>query len=123
MNPSKVLRQFFQKNGTALGLFLLVAVAFWMFILIVLPQLFMVDFSLSKNLPPADLGGPKDVLTLEHYKFMIYGSTQEAGSYNTVDLSVFVRTLWGRRGFASTGASWFPSPSPASVPAAPWSSC
>lgn len=53
----------------------------------------MVDFSLSKNLPPADVGGPLDVMTLEHYKFMIYGSAQEAGSYNTVDLSVFVRTL------------------------------
>ena len=58
MNPADYLRHFFQKNGMALGLFLLIAVAFWMFILIILPQLFMVDFSLSKNLPPADLGGP-----------------------------------------------------------------
>ena len=93
MNPSAYLRHFFQKNGMALGMFLLVAVAFWMFILIILPQLFMVDFSLSKNLPPADVGGPLDVVTLEHYKFMIYGSAHEAGSYNTVDLGVFVRTL------------------------------
>jgi len=93
MNPADYLRHFFQKNGMTLGLFLLVAVFFWMFILIILPQLFMVDFSLSKNLPPAQLGGPEDVLTLEHYKFMIYGSAQEAGSYNTVDLGVFVRTL------------------------------
>ena len=93
MNPADYLRHFFQKNGTALGLFLLIAVSFWMFILIILPQLFMVDFSLSKNLPPGDVGGPLDVMTLEHYKFMIYGSAQEAGSYNTVDLGVFVRTL------------------------------
>lgn len=77
----------------ALGMFLLVAVAFWTFILIILPQLFMVDFSLSKNLPPADVGGPLDVVTLEHYTFMIYGSARESGGYNTVDLSVFVRTL------------------------------
>ncbi len=93
MNPADFLRHFFQKNGTALGLSLLIAVSFWMFILIILPQLFMVDFSLSKNLPPGDVGGPLDVMTLEHYKFMIYGSSQDAGSYNTVDLSVFVRTL------------------------------
>ena len=93
MNPADYLRHFFQKNGTALGLFLLIAVSFWMFILIILPQVFMVDFSLSKNLPPGDIGGPLDVMTLEHYKFMIYGSAQEAGSYNTVDLGVFVRTL------------------------------
>jgi spermidine/putrescine transport system permease protein len=93
MNPADFLRHFFQKNGTTLGLFLLIAVSFWMFILIILPQLFMVDFSLSKNLPPGDIGGPLDVMTLEHYKFMIYGSAQDAGSYNTVDLGVFVRTL------------------------------
>jgi len=93
MNLATHLRNFFRKNGMTLGIFLLVAVTFWMFILIILPQLFMVDFSLSKNLPPADIGGPLDVFTLEHYKFMIYGSAQDAGSYNTVDLSVFVRTL------------------------------
>ena len=93
MNPAEYLRRFFQKNGMTLGLFLLIAVAFWMFILIILPQLFMVDFSLSKNLPPAEIGGPNDVFTLEHYKFMIYGSAQESGTYNTLDLGVFVRTL------------------------------
>jgi spermidine/putrescine transport system permease protein len=93
MNPAQFLRNFFNKNGMVLGLFLLIAVAFWMFVLIILPQLFMVDFSLSKNLAPADVGGPLDVVTLEHYEFMIYGSSQEAGSYNTVDLGVFVRTL------------------------------
>ena len=64
MNPAQYLRHFFNRNGMALGLFLLIAVAFWMFILIILPQLFMVDFSLSKNLPPADVGGPLDVMTL-----------------------------------------------------------
>ena len=101
MNPADYLRHFFQKNGMALGLFMLIAVAFWMFILIILPQIFMVDFSLSKNLPPAELGGPKDVFTLEHYRFMIYGSAQEAGSYNTVDLGVFVRTLMAEIGRAS----------------------
>ena len=93
MNPSRIFQRFFQKNGVALGTFLLVAVVFWMFILIILPQLFMVEFSLSKNLPPAEIGGPQDVLTFEHYKFMVYGSSEEVGSYNTVDLGVFARTL------------------------------
>ncbi len=93
MSPSRYFRQFFLRNGAALGTFLLVAVVFWVFVLIVLPQLFMIDFSFSKNLPPAKIGGPEDVYTVEHYKFMIYGSAQQAGTYNVVDLQVFFRTL------------------------------
>jgi len=84
---------FFQRNGTALSIFLLLSVLFWVFILIILPQLFMMDFSFRHNLPPADIGGPKDVYTLENYQYMIYGSAKAEGSYNTVDLTVFFRTL------------------------------
>jgi len=93
MNPADYFRQFFLRNGTGLGTFLLVAVGFWVFVMIVLPQLFMLDFSFRFNLPPAKVGGPEDVYTLSNYKFMIYGSAKEAGTYNVVDLSVFFRTL------------------------------
>ena len=42
-------QSFFQRNGTAVGLFLIVAVAFWAVFMIVLPQLFMaVDAVLFK---------------------------------------------------------------------------
>ncbi len=88
-----VLQKFYQRNGSVLATFLIVAVGFWIFLMIILPQVFMVDFSFRQNLPPADIGGPKDTLTLEHYKFMIYGSAQAAGDYNTVTLMVFGRTL------------------------------
>ncbi len=87
------ISNFYHRNGTALSIFLLLSVLFWVFILIVLPQLFMMDFSFRHNLPPADIGGAKDVYTLENYQYMIYGSAQSEGSYNTVDLTVFARTL------------------------------
>ena len=93
MNAAEYFRNFFLRNGTALGTFLLVAVAFWVFVMILLPQIFMLDFSFSKNLPPAKIGGPEDVYSLEHYKFMIYGSAKSEGTYNVLDLSVFFRTL------------------------------
>jgi spermidine/putrescine transport system permease protein len=93
MNPSLYFRQFFGRNGTALGTFLLLSVAFWMFVMIILPQAFMIDFSFRHNLPPAELGGPKDTYTTEHYEFMVYGSAESEGEFNTVDLGVFVRTL------------------------------
>jgi spermidine/putrescine transport system permease protein len=93
MNPRAYFQNFFQRNGKALGTFLLAVVAVWIFILILAPQLFMVDFSFRHNLPPAEIGTAKDTYTLEHYKFMVYGSAQSQGSYNTVDLGVFLRTL------------------------------
>jgi spermidine/putrescine transport system permease protein len=86
-------QNFFRKNGTALGVFLLVSVGFWIFLMIVLPQLFMMDFSFRTNVPPPQWGTEAHHYTLEHYKYMLYGSSQSTESYNYVDLSVFGRTL------------------------------
>ena len=93
MGLTEFFRNFLQRNGIVLSVFLLGAVGFWIFFLIVLPQIFMFDFSFRYNLPPAEVGGPKDVYTISHYKFLVYGSAQSADSYNFIDLSVFVRTL------------------------------
>lgn len=87
------MSEFFERNGLALGLYLLLAVGFWIFILILLPQLSMLDFSFRHHLPPPEMGGPKDVYTLEHYKFLVLGAQGADSSYNAVDLGVFVRTL------------------------------
>lgn len=86
-------QNFFRKNGTTLGVFLLVSVGFWIFLMIVLPQLFMMDFSFRTNVPPPQWGTEAHHYTLEHYKYMLYGSSQSTESYNYVDLSVFGRTL------------------------------
>ncbi|MFT5259048.1 MAG: spermidine/putrescine transport system permease protein [Saprospiraceae bacterium] len=85
--------QFFLKNGMGISLYLLIAAVIWLGMLILLPQIFMFDFSFRHNLPPAKLGGPEDVYTLSHYKFMAFGSEQATDSYNVVDVWVFVRTL------------------------------
>ena len=93
VNRQTFLHNFLRRNGVTLGVFLLLAVGIWIFVLILAPQLFMLDFSFRHSLPPAEIGGPKDTHTLEHYKFMIYGSAKAEGAYNTVDLGVFWRTL------------------------------
>ena len=86
-------QNFFRKNGTTLAIALLFLVGTWMFIMIILPQLFMLDFSLRANVPPPQWGTDAHGYTLEHYKYMIYGSSQSTDSYNLVDLSVFGRTI------------------------------
>ena len=84
---------FFKKNGTAIGLYFLVAIIFWIVFLIIIPQLYMLDLSFKPNLYPLERGGPKDFYTLEHYKYFLFGSESSTGNFNSVDLSVFFRTI------------------------------
>jgi len=86
-------KQFFLRNGTALALYLLISVACWMLLMIILPQIFMLDFSFRTNVPPPLWGTEAHGYTFEHYRYMIYGSAQSTDSYNFVDLSVFGRTI------------------------------
>jgi len=85
--------RFFRDNGLIVGGLLMFLVAFWIIVLILLPQLSMLDFSFRFNLPPIDQGGPKDVYTLHNYRHLIFGAEGGSGTYNTVDLMVFVRTI------------------------------
>jgi spermidine/putrescine transport system permease protein len=66
MNPVAGLSRFFERNGLVISLYLLGAVTLWVFIMILLPQLFMLDFSFRYNLPPAKIGGPEDVYTVSN---------------------------------------------------------
>ena len=86
------VRALFARYGAGAGACLIALAGFWVLLLILLPQLAMVDFSFRPNLPPAAQGGPQDAYTLEHYAYLVYGSGQDGG-LNTVDLAVFGRTL------------------------------
>lgn len=87
------MQQFFRNNGQVMGWTLIGLVGFWIVILILLPQLSMLDFSFRHNLPPADVGGPKDSWTLANYKYLIFGAEGNGDSFNWVDLKVFGKTL------------------------------
>jgi len=87
------MKNYFRTNGLVMGWTLLLLVGFWVILLIILPQISMLDFSFRPNLPPPEMGGPKDVYTLSNYKYLLYGAEGAGSGYNTVDLMVFVRTL------------------------------
>lgn len=93
MNKKLPFAEFFRNNGAVMGSILIGLVSFWLIVLILLPQLSMLDYSFRFNLPPAEVGGPKDVYTLSNYEYLIYGSDETKQSFNTVDLKVFVRTI------------------------------
>jgi spermidine/putrescine transport system permease protein len=86
-------QRFFLKNGIALSIFFLAAVTVWMLFLIVLPQLFMLDFSFRFNLPPSKIGTPEDYWTIANYKYLVLGSPGNPDPFNVVDTSVFFHTI------------------------------
>ncbi len=88
-----IFSEFFRNNGAVMGSLLFGLVGFWLIFLILLPQLSMLDYSFRYNLPPAEVGGPKDVYTLSNYQHLLYGSDTSHQRYNSVDLKVFVRTI------------------------------
>ena len=93
MNVVAFFRSFFNRNGVFLSTYLLGAVTLWALILIILPQVFMLDFSFRFNLPPMKVGGPEDVYTLSNYKFLIFGGAGNPEAFNVVDVTVFFRTI------------------------------
>ncbi|WP_033069129.1 ABC transporter permease [Thalassospira australica] len=81
-----------RRNGMAVSIYLMLAVSLWVFILIILPQLTMLDYSFRFNLPPAKIGGPEDVYTLEQYRYFFQGSGASDG-LNTLDIGILFKTL------------------------------
>ena len=85
----RFLKEFFDRNGLGISSLMLGLVLFWTIGLIILPQLSMLDFSFRPNLPPPEIGGPKDVYTMENYRYLVFGPEGGSQSYNAVDLKVF----------------------------------
>ncbi len=84
---------FVQRNGVFLSAYFILAVVIWTLVMIILPQLYMVDFSFRHNLLPNEIGGPKDTYTLEHYAYLIFGRPGDEDLLNWLHLRVFGRTI------------------------------
>ncbi len=98
------MKGFFERNGPLLGGFLVLSVGFWILVLIVLPQLAMLDISFRQNLPPALAGTDQDVYTLLNYEHFLKGNPGNPDRFalfgyetdlpfNKIDLAVFFKTL------------------------------
>lgn len=70
-------------GGLAIGILSIIAV--WLVVLVILPQLLMVDYSLRPNLLPSDLGGEKDTYSLVNYETLFA---------NKIHLTIFLKTIW-----------------------------
>ena len=91
---SDFFAEFIRRNGVAISVYLFAAVLFWIAVLIVLPQLYMLDFSFRFNLPPSQIGTETDVHTLKNYRYLLFGAEGNPNAFNWLHLEVFFRTVW-----------------------------
>ncbi|AYD04822.1 ABC transporter permease [Neorhizobium sp. NCHU2750] len=84
---------FFQRNGLAVGSYLVLAVGFWTIFTIIMPMMFMVDLSFHQKLPPSQVGGPNDLYTLRNYRFFLFGSATSTAQWNWLHLRSFFVTI------------------------------
>jgi spermidine/putrescine transport system permease protein len=80
------MRDVVQRYGVALTGFIVIACAFWVLMMIVLPELLMIDASFRPSILPDEMGGPKDVYTLANYGTLWT---------NSIHLGIFLKTIWG----------------------------
>jgi spermidine/putrescine transport system permease protein len=89
-NFRTAFNSFAGRHGMGVALFVAIAVAAWVILLIVLPQLSMLDYSFRHNLPASQIGGPDDTYTLENYRYFLFGNDD---GLNTLDIGILLRTL------------------------------
>lgn len=85
---------FVKKNGIAISAYLVTFALGWMIFMIVLPQLYMLDFSFRFNLNPDQVGGPEDVYTLKNYTYLLFGRSGSDELLNWLHLQVFFKTIF-----------------------------
>jgi spermidine/putrescine transport system permease protein len=78
---SEVIRRL----GPIVGGFVLATTLFWIVMMVVAPQLMMVDMSFRPSLPRAMLGGPEDVYTVSNYETLWV---------NDIHRTIFFQTIW-----------------------------
>jgi spermidine/putrescine transport system permease protein len=79
------VRDVFGRLGPVVGAFVLATTLLWIGLMVVLPQLALVDMSFRPSLPPALRGGPEDVYTLANYQTLWLSELHR---------TIFVRTVW-----------------------------
>lgn len=83
-------RAFVGRYGLAVAVYIAAAMFVWVVLLIVLPQIAMIDTSFRGNVPASAVGGPDDGYTLSNYAAFVLGPM---GNGNLFDVTILVRTL------------------------------
>lgn len=79
------MNELYRRFGSGMGTLFLALVAIWLGGMVLAPNLMMIDYALRPNLPPADIGGPRDVYSLDNILYLANESVHRA---------IFLKTVW-----------------------------
>ncbi len=79
------MTELFRRLGKPLGLTVIAIAMIWVVVLVILPQLMMVDLSFRPNLPPSLRGGAEDIYTAQNYLTLWANANHR---------SIFIQTMW-----------------------------
>ncbi|WP_151703447.1 ABC transporter permease [Nitrincola alkalilacustris] len=80
-----MFKQLSDRFGPMVAIGILLLMLLWLVMLVVLPQVLMIDYSLRPNLPPSQIGGPNDNYTLSNYVTLFN---------NQIHQTIFFKTIW-----------------------------
>lgn len=79
------MNELYRRFGSGMGTLFLALVAIWLGGMVLAPNLMMIDYALRPNLPPADIGGPRDVYSLDNILYLANESVHRV---------IFLKTVW-----------------------------
>jgi spermidine/putrescine transport system permease protein len=92
------MQDLLRRYGSGLTGAFIFLTAFWLLVLIVLPNLYLFENSFRPYLPVAEMGGPKDVYSLNNYAKIFTGESQMevlgASLPIPVHIKSFLLTVW-----------------------------
>ena len=80
-----MFKQLSNRFGPLVTISILLIMLLWLVLLVILPQILMIDYSFRPNLPPSQIGGPNDQYTLSNYATL---------ANNQIHQSIFFKTIW-----------------------------
>jgi spermidine/putrescine transport system permease protein len=80
------LASLLHRFGPALGGVFAAIVLVWLLVLVLAPNLFMIDFAFRPNLMPSQIGGPQDVYSLGNFTYLVGEPIHRA---------IFLKTIFG----------------------------
>ncbi|SNR54694.1 ABC transporter permease [Paracoccus sediminis] len=87
------MRDLYRRFGPGLATVFLSLVLIWLAAMVLAPNLMMIDYALRPNLPPAELGGPQDVWSLDNVLYLANEGVHRAIFFKTIWASALVALL------------------------------
>ncbi|GHC80620.1 ABC transporter permease [Limoniibacter endophyticus] len=79
------MSELYNRFGSPLATLFVALVAAWLIGMVLAPNLMMIDYALRPNLPPAEIGGPRDVYSLDNITYLAGEASHR---------SIFLKTIW-----------------------------